>query len=50
MVCGLGQWRQHQDELLGTLEAGLGADDGDIATLMGYWIVCWVAVHRDATI
>ena len=30
--------RQLQDELLETLEAGLGADDENLATLRGSWL------------
>ena len=35
--------RQLQDELLETLEAGLGADDVNLATLRGSWMVYWLA-------
>ncbi len=35
--------RQPQDELLETLEAGLGADDVDLATLRNSWMVYWLA-------
>ena len=35
--------RQLQDELLDTLEAGLGADDVNLATLRGSWMVYWLA-------
>ena len=33
--------RQLQDELLDTLEAGVGADDVNLATLRGFWMVYW---------
>ena len=32
--------RQLQDELLETLEAGLGADEVNLATLGGSWMIC----------
>ena len=35
--------RQLQDELLETLEAGLGADDVNLATLRDSWMVYWLA-------
>ena len=35
--------RQLQDELLETLEAGLGAEDVNLATLRGSWMVYWLA-------
>ena len=35
--------RQLQDELLDTLEAGVGADDVNLATLRGSWMVYWLA-------
>ncbi len=33
--------RQLRDELLETLEAGLGVDEVDLATLRGSWMLCW---------
>ncbi len=35
--------RQLEDELLDTLEDGLGADDINLATLRSSWMVYWLA-------
>ena len=35
--------RQLQDELLETLEAGLGVDEENLVTLRGSWLAGWLA-------